>query len=54
MNTLKLLKVTAQHELVHYFDDQGGVDYPGEEGELFEKAVWGKVIYTFEDAKEIK
>ncbi|MEJ2326984.1 MAG: hypothetical protein P8Y25_09280 [Chromatiaceae bacterium] len=33
--------VTILHELVHWGDDQDGVDYPGEEGELFEQAVYG-------------
>ncbi|CTQ61396.1 MAG: hypothetical protein RIE06_06920 [Roseibium album] len=34
--------VTILHELVHWGDDQDGVDYPGEEGELFEQAVYGR------------
>ncbi|MEM7422649.1 MAG: hypothetical protein AAF334_02945 [Pseudomonadota bacterium] len=34
--------VTILHELVHWGDDQDGVDYPGEEGELFENAVYGR------------
>ncbi len=33
--------VTILHELVHWGDDQDGIDYPGEEGELFETAVYG-------------
>jgi hypothetical protein len=33
--------VTILHELVHWGDDKDGVDYPGEEGELFETAVYG-------------
>jgi hypothetical protein len=33
--------VTILHELVHWGDDQDGVDFPGEEGELFEAAVYG-------------
>ena len=35
---------TILHELVHWADDQDGKDYKGEEGELFEKAVYGKVL----------
>ncbi len=31
---------TILHELVHWGDDQDGKDYPGEEGELFEKHVY--------------
>lgn len=34
--------VTILHELVHWGDDQDGIDYPGEEGELFEQAVYGR------------
>jgi len=37
----KQLDATVLHELTHYFDDQDGVDYPGEEGELFEAASYG-------------
>ena len=33
--------VTILHELVHWGDDQDGVDYAGEEGELFEVEVYG-------------
>ena len=33
--------VTILHELVHWGDDQDGIDYPGEEGELFETEVYG-------------
>jgi len=33
--------VTILHELMHWGDDQDGVDFPGEEGELFETAVYG-------------
>lgn len=32
---------TILHELVHWGDDQDGIDFPGEEGELFEQAVYG-------------
>jgi|SRR5215475_11953028 len=39
-----LVGVTILHELTHWADDQDGVDTPGEEGELFEKDVYGKVI----------
>lgn len=31
---------TLLHELAHWGDDQDGVDYPGEEGELFERSVY--------------
>jgi len=37
---LKTVGATILHELVHWGDDQDGVDYPGEEGELFEKHVY--------------
>ena len=33
--------VTILHELVHWGDDQDGIDYEGEEGELFEQTVYG-------------
>ncbi len=39
-----LLGVTLLHELVHWADDQDGIDRPGEEGEEFEKMMYGKVI----------
>ena len=39
-----LAGVTVLHELIHWADDQDGKDYKGEEGELFEKAVYGKVL----------
>ena len=41
-----LLDATVLHELIHYLDDQNGKDYLGEEGELWEKASYGKVIYN--------
>ncbi len=34
--------VTILHELVHWGDDQDGNDFAGEEGELFEQAVYGR------------
>ncbi len=37
---LKTLGATILHELTHWGDDQDGIDYPGEEGELFEKHVY--------------
>lgn len=40
-----LVGVTLLHELTHWADDQDGVDRPGEEGEEFERSVYGKVIY---------
>lgn len=39
-----LVGVTILHELTHWADDQDGIDTTGEEGELFEKDVYGKVI----------
>lgn len=39
-----LVGVTILHELVHWGDDQDGIDRPGEEGEEFERAVYGGVI----------
>ena len=39
-----LVGVTLLHELVHWGDDQDGIDRPGEEGEEFEKLIYGKVI----------
>lgn len=39
-----LAGVTVLHELIHWADDQDGSDYRGEEGELFEKRVYGKVL----------
>ncbi len=40
----KLLDATFEHELVHFFDDQDGADFPGEEGELYEQSVYGCVV----------
>ncbi len=40
-----LAGVTLLHELTHWADDQDGVDTPGEEGEAFEQAIYGGVIY---------
>lgn len=39
-----LVGATILHEMVHWADDKDGIDYPREEGELFEKAVYGHVI----------
>jgi hypothetical protein len=39
-----LVGVTILHELTHWGDDQDGVDRAGEEGEEFERKVYGKVI----------
>jgi hypothetical protein len=39
-----LAGVTLLHELVHWGDDQDGVDRAGEEGEEFETTVYGSVI----------
>jgi len=46
----KMLEVVIKHELTHFFDDKDGKDYPGEEGEKFEKKVYGKVIKNYKDA----
>jgi hypothetical protein len=32
------------HELVHWGDDQDGVDRPGEEGKEFERRAYGTAI----------
>ena len=39
-----LVGVTLLHELTHWADDQDGIDRSGEEGEEFERAMYGKVI----------
>lgn len=39
-----LLDATVLHELVHYFDYQDHIDYPGEEGSLFEIKCYGRVV----------
>jgi hypothetical protein len=39
-----LVGVTILHELVHYGDDQDSIDHPDEEGEVFERMVYGAVI----------
>ena len=39
-----LVGVTLLHELVHWGDDQDGIDRPGEEGEEFERLIYGSVI----------
>lgn len=39
-----LVGVVMLHELVHWGDDQDGVDRPGEEGKEFETAVYGSAI----------
>jgi hypothetical protein len=39
-----LIGVVMLHELVHWGDDQDGVDRPGEEGKEFETAVYGSAI----------
>ena len=38
------LGTTILHEYVHYGDFQDGVDYPGEEGKLFEILVYGENV----------
>jgi len=39
-----LIGITLLHELVHWGDDQNGIDRPGEEGEEFELSVYGSII----------
>lgn len=39
-----LVGATLLHELVHWGDDQDGIDRPGEEGEEFERLLYGSVI----------
>ena len=36
--------VTLLHELIHWGDNLDGIDRPGEEGEEFERRVYGSVI----------
>ncbi|MCH7559811.1 MAG: hypothetical protein IIC67_00320 [Thaumarchaeota archaeon] len=40
-----LVGVTILHEYVHYGDNIDGVDYPGEEGQLFEIDVYGQTVW---------
>lgn len=40
-----LVGVTLLHELVHWGDDQDGIDRPGAEGEEFERLIYGSVIH---------
>ena len=39
-----LVGVTVLHEMVHWADNLDGIDFPDEEGEQFEKDVYGMVI----------
>lgn len=39
-----LVGVTLLHELTHWADNRDGIDFPDEEGEQFEKDVYGMVI----------
>lgn len=39
-----LVGATLLHELVHWGDDKDGIDRPGEEGEEYERLVYGSVI----------
>jgi hypothetical protein len=39
-----LVGVTLLHELIHWADNLDGIDFPDEEGEQFEKDVYGMVI----------
>lgn len=44
VGSVYVLGVTILHELVHWGDNLDGVDRPGEEGEEFERLVYGGVI----------
>ncbi|PIQ87429.1 MAG: hypothetical protein COV74_00725, partial [Candidatus Omnitrophica bacterium CG11_big_fil_rev_8_21_14_0_20_45_26] len=48
-----MLEVTAKHEMTHYFDDLDNIDFPGEEGNSFERDVYGEVVNTYSEAEEI-
>ncbi|MFS4493186.1 DUF6443 domain-containing protein [Maribacter sp. 2308TA10-17] len=50
---LLLIAVTILHEYVHYGDDQDGIDYPDEEGDLFEIDVYGEDIGDYDSAKKV-
>jgi len=39
-----LAGITVLHEMIHWGDDQDGIDRPGEEGEEFERLIYGAVI----------
>jgi Metallopeptidase toxin 3 len=39
-----LVGVTLLHELIHWADNLDGIDFPDEEGEQFERDVYGMVI----------
>jgi hypothetical protein len=39
-----LVGVVLLHELVHWGDDKDGIDRPGEEGEEFEKLIYGTLV----------
>lgn len=41
---VRVAGVAVLHEMIHWADNIDGTDYPGEEGEKFEKMVYGKVI----------
>ena len=40
-----LIGAKLLHELIHWADFRDGIDFPDEEGEQFEKDVYGKVIH---------
>ncbi len=42
------------HELSHYFDDQGGKPYDGEAGDDFEIAVYKQLVEDYGDAQRLK
>ena len=41
-NLVYVVGTILLHELTHWADDQDGVDTPGEEGKMFEEAIYGK------------
>lgn len=41
------LGTTILHEYVHYGDNLDGIDYPGEEGQIFEILVYGENVNSF-------
>lgn len=50
---LLLVSSTILHEFTHFGDDQDGIDYPGEEGQLFEEDVYEMDIDSLDDAQDV-
>jgi RHS repeat-associated protein len=50
---LLLFSSTVLHETTHYGNDMNNKNFPGEEGELFEKAVYGIDIDNLMDAQNV-